>query len=43
MLPSFQFVCVKEHPKKCVVGVATLSSVVHNWKRVLDGDLIMYS
>ena len=31
---------MKEHPKKCVVGVATLSSVVRNWKRVLDNDLM---
>ena len=31
---------MKEYPKTCVVGVATLSSVVRNWKHVLDGDLI---
>ena len=31
---------MKEHPKKCVVGVAIISSVVRNWKRVLNGDLI---
>ena len=31
---------MKEYPKKCVVDVATLSSVVRNWKRVLDSDLI---
>ena len=31
---------MKEHPKKCVVGVATLSSVVRNWKRLLDSDQI---
>ena len=28
------------HPKKRVEGVATLTLVVRNWKRVLDGDLI---
>ena len=31
---------MKEHPKKCVVGVAALSLVVRNWKRVLDSDLM---
>ena len=31
---------MKEHPKKCVVGVVTLSSVV---RKVTQFDIVMYS